>query len=575
MSGRWPLMPRGERAIAPVTVWPGTGCRGVSGDRALGRLDELVKKGRPEWVDRCWLQIGLIRESDGRIWPRRSRQSAHSSGMHLRARSCRRPSFTMAWPSRGSAGRETPWICCGRWLRTGRESIGPRRGAELATIQLAGLHFEEATATLESALKRYPKCPGRARLEFRSGRGPAEIKRLAEAEARFLKVAEVFPDDAWADDAMLRAAQSALERGDFTTARRLAGRSRRGFDQSELRIEAAIDWKRGRCLHRVRPQDAVAIFESLVGPERQTARKPAARPRRARQTPASKKAEARALPTALARSARYDLALAYRALGDRLTREAILAKLANEQAGPITADAQFLVGQSHLDAGRIRGSRLTARSILAANPRGDVAEFAIAHLVMARLGLGQTDAAWKMSGPPCGEVSRKARAWRRHGFESPRRRSRLTRPTAPWSSSSSWPAEQKRGPGGPSSSHGQTGRRDRSGALGTSYRGLGKALAEFGKPAEAAAAFGQCTRLAPDEPTAAAVALARHVRSRTATKWPPRLKAYSLFRTVTRNPNQAALAASARARLLRQGGRHGEASGELERLIGDEHGETA
>ena len=36
-------------------------------DRALSLLDELVKKGSPEWVDRCWLQIGLIRESAGRL----------------------------------------------------------------------------------------------------------------------------------------------------------------------------------------------------------------------------------------------------------------------------------------------------------------------------------------------------------------------------------------------------------------------------------------------------------------------------------------------------------------------------
>ena len=64
------------------------------------------------------------------------------------------------------------------------------------------------------------------------------------------------------------------------------------------------------------------------------------------------KAERSALPPALAQAARYDLALAYRALGRSAEADAILAKLAKEQAGPITADAQFLVGQSHLDAGR-------------------------------------------------------------------------------------------------------------------------------------------------------------------------------------------------------------------------------
>ena len=35
-------------------------------DKALAMLEELAKKGVPDWVDRSWLQIGLIRESAGR-----------------------------------------------------------------------------------------------------------------------------------------------------------------------------------------------------------------------------------------------------------------------------------------------------------------------------------------------------------------------------------------------------------------------------------------------------------------------------------------------------------------------------
>src|SRR5262249_39108078 len=36
-------------------------------DKALSLLEELAKKGGTDWLDRCWLQIGLIRESDGRM----------------------------------------------------------------------------------------------------------------------------------------------------------------------------------------------------------------------------------------------------------------------------------------------------------------------------------------------------------------------------------------------------------------------------------------------------------------------------------------------------------------------------
>ena len=114
-----------------------------------------------------------------------------------------------------------------------------------------------------------------------------------------------------------------------------------------------------------------------------------------------------ALPPALAAAARYDLALAYRAVGRSAEADAILANLAKAQAGPITADAQFLVGQSHLDAGRYAEAVAPLEGYLAANPRGDVAEFAMAHLVMARLALGQSDAAWKMLARLAQDVSRK------------------------------------------------------------------------------------------------------------------------------------------------------------------------
>ena len=88
--------------------------------------------------------------------------------------------------------------------------------------------------------------------------------------------------------------------------------------------------------------------------------------------------------------------LAYRTIGRSADADAILAELAKSQAGPISAYVQFLVGQSLLEAGKYTEAIAPLEGYLAANPRGDVAEFAIAHLVMARLGLGELDAAWKM-----------------------------------------------------------------------------------------------------------------------------------------------------------------------------------
>ena len=306
-------------------------------------------------------------------------------------------------------------------------------------------------------------------MQFRSAEALQKQKRLAEAEARFLKVAEEFPDDAWADDAMLRAAQSALERGDFTTARRLARTFSARFRQSELRIEARLLEARALSASG-QAADAVAIFESLVAPSAGS-QEAGGSPKAGAANAGSKKAEARALPTALAQSARYDLALAYRALGRSADAEAILAKLANEKAGPITADAQFLVGQSHLDAGRYAEAVAPLQAYLAANPRGDVAEFAIAHLVMVRLGLGQTDAAWKM-------LARLAEKFPDGKSLAPARlrvaeaaRGSPGRPRG--GAVQAGGRRYKSGAGRAFVIHGQTGRRDRSGALGTSVPRIG------------------------------------------------------------------------------------------------------
>ncbi len=126
-------------------------------------------------------------------------------------------------------------------------------------------------------------------------------------------------------------------------------------------------------------KEAAAILEALLAPPADTS---------------TGSAPPTLAPT-LALAARYDLAVAYRALGRSADADALLVKLASESAGPVTADAQFLLGQAHLDAGRYAAAIPALEQYVAANPQGDVADFALAHLAMARLGLGQLDGAWK------------------------------------------------------------------------------------------------------------------------------------------------------------------------------------
>ena len=58
-------------------------------------------------------------------------------------------------------------------------------------------------------------------------------------------------------------------------------------------------------------------------------------------------------------------------------------------------DAQFLIGQEAVEQGHLAEAIGPLRQYLNVNPRGDVADAALAHLTIAEIGLRQTDEAWK------------------------------------------------------------------------------------------------------------------------------------------------------------------------------------
>ena len=194
----------------------------------------------------------------------------------------------------------------------------------------------------------------------------------------------------------------------------------------------------------------------------------------------------------------------------------------------------------------------------------------MAHLVMARIGLGQTEAAWKMlanlgkqfpdstSLPPARLRVAEA-ALQDHQAERAAEQFRLVLGPAK-------PAQN----GAPTS-----GVKPKESITPTlqvrAYRGLGRALTELGKPAEAAAAFRAALALAPADPIAPEVALAEARALEDGHQTEAALKAYSVLEDRFAKSNQAAQAGLARARLLGKAGRHAEASGEFERLIGDQN----
>src|SRR5208337_4175716 len=92
---------------------------------------------------------------------------------------------------------------------------------------------------------------------------------------------------------------------------------------------------------------------------------------------------------------RYDLALAYRAAGRAAQADAVLASLASSSKEPVSVDAQFLIGQEAVEQSHFAKAIGPLREYLNANPRGEVADSALANLAIAELGLRHPDEAWK------------------------------------------------------------------------------------------------------------------------------------------------------------------------------------
>jgi cellulose synthase operon protein C len=518
-------------------------------ERAVQVLEELAKKNHPEWVDRAWLQIGLIRKSDGKYVEAidaltNLERAAPRSGLRPQARLER--GLALARLERAGEAE----LLLRALANDTSEPLGARAALELATIELEQDHAGEALTTIEQAINRFPKSPLIPALEFRSAEALLKQNHPAEAQARFLRVAELTPNDPWADDAVQRAAQTALDRADAATAGRLAASFATKYPRSPLRNEVRLIEARAASMAG-KPRDAAAILESILKASPEAAKDPAP-----------------PLAPPLGVAARYDLALAYRALGRSAEADALLAKLASESAGPVTADAKFLLGQGHLDAGRYTEAIPALEQYVAANPQGDVADFALAHLAMARLGLGQLNEAWKTLGTlsdrfprskalPATRLRLAEAALAAHQADRAAEQFRLVARPAPAVNAA---APLDAGTPGDAT--------DPSLRVRARF-GLGKALWELGKPADAATEFAAALELTPTGPLVPELLLARGRALEASQQGDAALKAYSSVAERFPKSEQAPLARLAHARLLGKSGQHGAAAREFQRLIDD------
>jgi TolA-binding protein len=494
-------------------------------DGALKVFAALAEGGDRDWVDKAWFQAGRLQAGAGRF------DRAAEALATLERVAPQSPLVAEARLHRAEAlirldrRAEAEALLVGLQADSS-QTLAAQAALALGAAQLDWGRADQALATLDQAARRFPKAPVAAAVRFRAAEAAVRLGRAGEARARFLEAAAADPDDPWADDALLRAARLALEARDAAGARRLAASLPERFPRSPLRAAARLLEARA-ALAAGQASAAIALLSRSLAEDQPDA------------------------PTAAAQ--RYVLGLAYRGANQPARAAEVLEALARTKSTPLAADAQFLIGQGHIEARRFAEAVPPLEAYLADKPRGEVADYALAHLAQARLALGQADAA-------AAALDQLAERFPRSQALAPTRLRLAEAASAAQHPERAIPLFELVVSG-------------TDPALGPRARsGLGWALLDAGRPAEAAAAFAALLESAPDDPLAPEAALARGRALEAADQAGPALEAYT--RAAARYPktDPGRYAALARARLLVAARRPDEAAEAFARYVQDAPG---
>jgi TolA-binding protein len=508
-------------------------------DPALKVLQELADQGSSDWVDRAWLQIGRIQLKAGRHSEAAEslaalERVAPRSALKSEARLLRGEALTGL--NRSDEARRV----FKELMVESPEPLASRAALLLATLELEHGRPEMALATLENALARFPQSSLVPSFLYRSAEAQLKLKRLEDARATFLRVAEADPRDSWADDAVARAAQLALRSGEHAEALKLARSFLQRFPGSKLTADVRLVEGRAM-LAGGRPAEAVALLEAVLGLGKEAG--------------AADRALARQLEPAAIAAARYDLALAYRAAGRTREADTMLSQLADSEHDAVGADARFLMGQGLVERGQFAQAIAPLQQYLQANPSGDVADHALAHLATAQIGQGRLDEAGKTLAQLVVRFprSKTLAPTRERLAEAALDRNQL---------------ELARELFSLVLGHGEhdLATDDRKNAQpdpATRARaqvGLGRALWRLGKPAEAAAHFGDFLQQPANSPLAASVALERAGAQAAGGQTDAALASYREVQDRYPRSRESLQAELARARLLASTGRSDDAA---------------
>ncbi|MFO0950685.1 MAG: tetratricopeptide repeat protein [Isosphaeraceae bacterium] len=491
---------------------------------ALQTFTTLAEKGGRDWADRAWFQIGQIHEQT------KDYEKALSAYAKVESASPQSPLVPESRLHRAEAltkldKREDAEKLLTALVEEAPSNLAAQAAFALGTSRLESNRAAEALPALDEATKRFEKTPMAAALAFRSAEAAMKLGKPDDARARYLKAASADPKDPWADDAMLRAARLALDQRDPADAARLADVFVTRFPTSPLKADARLVAARAQ-LASNQPKEAIATLSASLAEDK----------------PGPSTAEAQ----------RYYLGLAYRADGQSAKAAEVLDALAKTPAGPIVADAQFMLGQGHIEAKRFAEAIPALEKYLESKPDGDVADYALAHLVMARLELNEPEPAAKALEQLASRFpkSKTLAPTRVRLAEAMLTKKKYDEAAEQFSKAAEAPEVDP--------------------AVAARARlGLGWARLDGGKPAEAAEAFAAFLAASPDDPLAPEASLAQGRGLEAAKQVDPALQAYEQTAAKYPNTEPALLAALARARLLVEAKRPGDAASAYEQFTKD------
>lgn len=328
-------------------------------DAAAKTLETLAETGAPEWRDRAWYQIGR-----GRLIGERPEEAI--AAFETLERSF--PKSRLNAQARLDKARAL--LKLKRYDAALAAIAEPAADASAsAAAQVLNLKgrilraqgkLEQALAAFDGAIAKAG--PGGAftpEPAFHSAEVLRELGKPEQARSRFLKLAQDFPKDPWADDALYQAALLATEAGESGAARNLAGLLTSRYPLSPLAAGARVLEARA-ALADNQPKEAIAILAACLENDRPNPE--------------------------VADRARYYLGLAYKKDGQSAKAEEILNTL--EGSSAVAADAQFLIGQARYEANDYQGAIAPLERYLKDRQDGDVADHAYAYLAVCRGRLG-------------------------------------------------------------------------------------------------------------------------------------------------------------------------------------------